>query len=158
MTNDRRVSSLPLPFLVRALDCVVESVIITDAEGVVRSWNHAASLLYGFTSEEAIGRPIGELIVPVEGRDEALEAFQKIAADAGGAYTGGWDVQDRGGRRFPVVASTTVVLDPDGEPTHFIVSPRMRPTAVRPPGPYRPWRTSCRRHPTPSSRSTPPVW
>lgn len=120
MTNDRRVSSLPLPFLVRALDCVVESVIITDAEGVVRSWNHAASLLYGFTSEEAIGRPIGELIVPVEGRDEALEAFQKIAADAGGAYTGGWDVQDRGGRRFPVVASTTVVLDPDGEPTHFI--------------------------------------
>jgi len=121
MTNaDDLARSLPVPFLARALNCVLESVIITDVDGVICYWNDAATALYGFTPEEAIGRSIGQLIVPAEGRNAAAEALEKIAAAGGGPYTGVWDLQDRDGRRFPVTASTTVVLDPAGQQTHFI--------------------------------------
>jgi len=118
-TADDLVSSLQPTFLMTALDCVLESVIVTDAGGAVCYWNHAATAMYGFSSDEAMGERLDRLIVPADGRGDAHDAMQEITKGAG-SYTGGWLVQDRAGRRFPVEASTTVVLDPTGLPTHVI--------------------------------------
>jgi PAS domain S-box-containing protein len=62
-STDSLVGSLPLPFLLRALDRLVESVIITDADGAICFWNDGASALYGFTSAEAMGRQLDRLIL-----------------------------------------------------------------------------------------------
>jgi two-component system, cell cycle sensor histidine kinase and response regulator CckA len=54
-----------------ALDCIVTM----DADGTVRDFNPAAEQTFGYTSEEAIGRQLGELIVPPELRESGLRRF-----------------------------------------------------------------------------------
>jgi len=119
-TVDDLVASIPLTFLVEALDRIVESVIIVDADGLICFWNGAATALYGFTADEAIGQRIDELVVPAAGRVEARAMLQAIADDDQGINRGSWLMQHRDGRRFPVSASATGVLDADGRLTHLI--------------------------------------
>ena len=38
------------------LDAVGESVIITDLEGRIRSWNRGATAIFGYTADEMLGR------------------------------------------------------------------------------------------------------
>jgi PAS domain S-box-containing protein len=47
----------------RALDYVVDGVVLLDREGVVRQWNPAAAAVTGITEEQALGRPV-EHVVP----------------------------------------------------------------------------------------------
>lgn len=49
------------------LDGMNEAYVASDDAGVVTEWNRAAELTFGWDSEEAIGRSLGELIIP--GRD-----------------------------------------------------------------------------------------
>jgi diguanylate cyclase (GGDEF)-like protein/PAS domain S-box-containing protein len=115
------VGSVPRTVLVRALDCVAESVIITDAHGVVCFWNDAATTLYGYSQVEAIGTQVGDLIVPPVARAESRRVLTHLATSGGGpVYAGGWQMQDRQGRIFPVTAAATVVVDGAGAITHVI--------------------------------------
>jgi PAS domain S-box-containing protein len=51
-----------------------------DAEGVVSSWNTAAERMFGYTAEEAIGRPIKQLIIPADRQGEEDEVLRRIRA------------------------------------------------------------------------------
>jgi len=55
-----------------ALDCVITA----DHEGRVLEWNPAAEQAFGVGREDALGRPLAELIVPPELRARHLEAFR----------------------------------------------------------------------------------
>ena len=56
-----------------SLDCIV----VMDAEGIVREWNPAAEGTFGWTREEAIGRRLGDLIVPEDLRKRHEEGFAR---------------------------------------------------------------------------------
>ncbi|MDZ4372763.1 MAG: PAS domain S-box protein, partial [Phenylobacterium sp.] len=43
-------------------DLVHESIVIFDGEGRIQAWNAAAAELYGWSSDEAIGRRIADLL------------------------------------------------------------------------------------------------
>ena len=58
-----------------SLDCIV----VMDDEGTVREWNPAAELTFGWTREEAIGRRLGDLIVPEELRQRHEEGLARAA-------------------------------------------------------------------------------
>ncbi|HWU83388.1 MAG TPA: PAS domain S-box protein, partial [Methylophilaceae bacterium] len=60
------------------LDESPDAVIATDASGKVLFWNKAAQTLYGYTSQEAVGRSIFDLVVP--GQSAANE--RQLLADA----------------------------------------------------------------------------
>lgn len=117
---DDSVGGLPLAFLVRALDCIVESVIITEPDGTICFWNDAATALYGYSSAEAIGQILDRLVIADASRSVTHAKLQAIAADGGGAYRGDWLMQHRDGHLFPVSTSTTRVLDTSGRVTHVI--------------------------------------
>jgi PAS domain S-box-containing protein len=61
-------------YLEAALDCVV----MTDASGRVVEFNTAAEQTFGYTREEALGRPLAELIVPPSVRERHSEAFARF--------------------------------------------------------------------------------
>ncbi len=50
--------------LATILETAPDSFIVTDARGVVTAWNPAAEEMFGWTTDEACGRGLGELIVP----------------------------------------------------------------------------------------------
>jgi diguanylate cyclase (GGDEF)-like protein/PAS domain S-box-containing protein len=112
-------AKLPESFLSSALDSVDEAVIITDLGGVVAYWNEAASTLYGYTAAETRGRRLIDLILPVESRS-AGEAVIRDVVKGATQYQGEWLMQDRSGRRFSVLVTTSPILDAAGKPSHLI--------------------------------------
>jgi diguanylate cyclase (GGDEF)-like protein/PAS domain S-box-containing protein len=106
----------PVDLMTRALDSVADAVIITDLDRRVVYWNAAAETLYGYTSDEARGRQLENLVLP--GAVAGAEVLGRVAG--GDPYQGHWTMQDRTGRRFPVSVSTSVILDAAGNPRHFI--------------------------------------
>jgi PAS domain S-box-containing protein len=63
------------------LAAIVESsddaVVSKDLTGLIQTWNAAAQRIFGFTPEEAIGRPI-TIIIPPELRDEEKEIIKRL--------------------------------------------------------------------------------
>jgi PAS domain-containing protein len=56
-----------------------DAVVSKDRNGVITSWNAAAQRIFGFTPEEAIGRPI-TIIVPPELRAEESQILTRLRA------------------------------------------------------------------------------
>src|SRR6188472_1765196 len=54
-----------------------DAVLSKDLEGVVTSWNPAATRLYGYSAEEAVGRHIS-FIVPPDHKDEEKAILDRI--------------------------------------------------------------------------------
>ncbi len=56
-----------------------DAIVSRDREGRVTSWNAGATALFGYASEEMLGRPLDRL-VPPERRDEEAELLQRLRA------------------------------------------------------------------------------
>lgn len=52
------------------LDSMNEAYVSSDGEGIVTDWNRAAELTFGYTTEEAIGRSLTDLIIPPSDHDD----------------------------------------------------------------------------------------
>jgi PAS domain S-box-containing protein len=73
------------PFVARlALDCP-DAVIIADDAGMIRFWNRAASRIFGFGEDEALGRRL-DLIVPEGLRARHWEGYDRVMAGAPSRY------------------------------------------------------------------------
>src|SRR3954470_10871713 len=108
-SRPRTAATVPLTALAAALDQVAEAVVVTDAEGMVRFWNQAASVLYGFAPHEVLGRHLERLILPL-GRQPAVGRGRPGRDDTRTPPPqGDWLTRDRHGRRFWVSAATTVL-------------------------------------------------
>jgi PAS domain S-box-containing protein len=60
------------------VDTALDAVVTMDAEGIIRSWNEQAAVIFGWHQAEAIGRRISDLIIPQELRlahDRGLRHF-----------------------------------------------------------------------------------
>ncbi len=66
----------------RILDQVADAVIYADRAGTIRRWNHAATELFGFARDEALGQSL-DLIIPEHLRGAHWKGFD--AAMANGA-------------------------------------------------------------------------
>ncbi|MGZ5000959.1 MAG: EAL domain-containing protein [Methylomonas sp.] len=56
------------------------AIVSTSLDGVVESWNKAAERLFGYTTEESVGRPIQHLIVPPERISDITQTLNTIRA------------------------------------------------------------------------------
>ena len=111
----RKEAEERLRFQAQLLGAVGEAVIALDTEGRVIYWNRAAGEMYGWSSEEIMGRRLREMVVPeyLQGRaDEIAEQLRE-----GRSWTGGFEVRRRDGTTFPVEGTDTPVFGEDG---HFI--------------------------------------
>jgi PAS domain S-box-containing protein len=47
----------------RLMDEAADAILISDAEGIIRFWNPGAARIFGFASQEAVGRSL-DIIIP----------------------------------------------------------------------------------------------
>jgi PAS domain S-box-containing protein len=89
------------------MESAIDAIISGDAEGNIRSWNSAATALFGFTEEEVIGRPI-ELIIPERYRESHQEGVRRVTS-GGPSHVIGKTVElaalRKDGSEFPVELS-----------------------------------------------------
>src|SRR5580700_225826 len=88
-----------------------DAIVSKDLDGTILSWNDAATRMYGYTAEEAIGRPI-DIVIPEdpERRQEELGIRARIAR---GERIEHYETERRrkDGTRFPVSPSISPVRD-----------------------------------------------
>lgn len=87
-------------------------MIATDAAGNVTTWNARAETLYGWSREEAIGRPIGDLTVPVPSAGAAAEIM--AALRRGEPWQGTFRLRRKDGSEFTAFVKDAPMHDEAG--------------------------------------------
>ncbi len=93
------------------IENALDAVITTDASGIIEEWNPQAEQLFGWSAEEAVGRPVVGTILPSTMAPNAptpiLAALQSSAEDARRRVE--FTVQSRDGRTFLAAAAMAPV-------------------------------------------------
>jgi diguanylate cyclase (GGDEF)-like protein/PAS domain S-box-containing protein len=99
------------------LEQIAASVVATDLDGVVISWNSGAEALYGWSEEEVLGRNVRELILP-ENAQPAERLGEEVRRD--GIWDGELLVRRKDGSLFTIYVRNRLVRDSDGEPSAIV--------------------------------------
>ena len=75
-------ASIDFGQLVRAMG---DAVVVSDARGDIVLWNAAATRIFGFSEEEALGRPL-DLIIPDRLRGRHNEGYAKTVSSGTTRY------------------------------------------------------------------------
>ena len=89
-------------------------VIVWGPDGRVTEWNPAATRIFGFSAEEAIGRPAHELIVPEHARARSLAWWAQVPPHGGNDHVTAENV-DKHGRIIHCNWYNTPLVDADGQ-------------------------------------------
>ncbi|MEJ2388770.1 MAG: PAS domain S-box protein [Chromatiaceae bacterium] len=96
------------------MESAIDAIISADAEGRIRSWNSAATALFGYAEDEVIGQAI-EVIIPKRYRESHREGINRVSS-GGASHVIGKTVElaaiRKDGAEFPVELSlATWLLD-----------------------------------------------
>ena len=101
----------------RDIAAIVESsedaVLTKDLDGIITSWNHGASRLFGYAADEVIGKPI-TILIPDERHDEEPTILTRIRR---GERIDHYETVRRrkDGSRIDISLTVSPVRDPEGE-------------------------------------------
>ena len=99
------------------LDAVGDSVIFTDLEGRIRSWNRGAGAIFGYSAEEMIGRTPA-VLYPDESAERLAQDLERVLA--GHDHVGEWMGRRRDGTPVWIEVRTTAVRNAGGAPIGFL--------------------------------------
>ena len=102
-----------LQFQAHLLDSVGQAVVATDLNGIILYWNQAAGHIYGWKSEEVLGRDIQEIAPFQQSKEQAQEIL--AALKSGQSWSGELTVRHRDGHTLPALATDAPMLDEDGQ-------------------------------------------
>jgi len=92
------------------LDAALDALIMMDEQGLVVSWNARARDLFGWAPDEAIGRTLSELIIPLRYRADHTRGLKAFLATGVGPVIGRrveLSALRRDGSEFPVELTVT---------------------------------------------------
>ena len=116
--TERHRAAERLRFQAALLDAVGEAVIATDVEGRVRFWNRGAESIFGWSSDEALGRKVLELTTAESARTEGERLLHELAG--GQPWSGTFQLRRKSGKLFPGHVHTTPIHDTRGRVVGFV--------------------------------------
>lgn len=99
------------------LDRAPHAHILMDREGLVVSWNPMAEAIFGWPSEEVVGRPLEDLIVPYGNREIYEQGLRNVGGTEKGLLlngrfeTEGWHKE---GYSVPIELSGSPIVNAEG--------------------------------------------
>ena len=109
------------PHILRLFDSALDAVVGMDDAGIVIAWNRSAEQIFGWAASAAIGRNMGDLIIPLQHRaahDYGLSRYLKTGH--GPVLNNRIQITalDMGGREFPVELSV-IPIAADGKTVFY---------------------------------------
>ncbi|MFE0653740.1 SpoIIE family protein phosphatase [Streptomyces sp. NPDC059534] len=95
------------------LDVLGVAAVVVDARGRIVLWSPQAEDLFGFRSDEALGRYVARLIVGAEHREEAMRLFGEVL-HGGTAWSGTFPVRHKDGTERQVEFRNMRLTDDEG--------------------------------------------
>jgi len=113
---ERRLSELDerMHFLATVANDSADAIIGLDAQDVIRSWNRGAQAIFGYPSEEILGRPFTDLLSPSEEVAEGWRRIKASVAREGSVHHHETVCVGRDGRRIDVDLTLALVRDAEG--------------------------------------------
>lgn len=99
------------------VDALGDGVIVCDAGGAITVWNPAATRIFGFSAEEAMGQSL-DLIIPERQRQRHWDGYHKTMATGETRY--GSDVLrvpalHKEGKPLSIAFTVAMLYTPDGK-------------------------------------------
>jgi PAS domain S-box-containing protein len=120
--SERKKSEEAIRYQATLTEQLHDAMYSTDLQETILTWNQAAERMYGWTAAEAIGQFAGKMVGSHLTPEERMTAVEQIRT------TGRWkrDIihTARDGRPVPVLVSTTLLTDANGNPHGFIAISR----------------------------------
>lgn len=76
LTENERADAMAIR-LAAIVESSSDAIISKNLDGTLKSWNRAAETLFGYTAEEAVGRPV-TMLIPDDRQDEEIEIISRI--------------------------------------------------------------------------------
>lgn len=101
-----------LALLAAIIESSDDAIVSKTLEGRIQSWNSGASRIFGYSSEEVIGKPI-TIIIPPELQEEERLILQRVRR---GERIDHFDTirLTKDGRRIPISLTVSPIRDPSG--------------------------------------------
>ena len=97
------------------VDTALDAVVRVDAQGTIVGWNRQAQTVFGWSTQEALGRPLHETIIPVQHRAAHLHGMARyMSTNVSTVIDQRIEISalHRSGHEFPIeLAITRVVLE-----------------------------------------------
>lgn len=126
MTDDRDKQISEARFHKLFDDTQAMSIQGYRADGTVVYWNAASEKIYGYTTAEALGQSLYDLIIPPDMRDDVHQAVAWMFEHQQGIPSARLNLKHKNGTTVPVFSSHTVVALPNDEPIMFCMDADMR--------------------------------
>lgn len=97
----------------KAFDHLFDAVVVTDTQGKIIDWNKGSETLYGYTKEEALGKPVSILHVPEDIDHITQDVISTIAKS--GKWTGEVRMLHKSGRIGWIESMCVPILDDDNQ-------------------------------------------
>ncbi|MDZ7796973.1 MAG: PAS domain S-box protein [Candidatus Marinimicrobia bacterium] len=117
ITSHKRIQN-EMKFQADLINNVGQAVIATDLQGKVTYWNKAAEKIYGWSSSEAIGQNIMDLMLAQQTMEQGIDIMQKLSE--GKTWAGEFLVKRKDGSSFPALVTDAPMFDSDGKLTGII--------------------------------------
>jgi len=75
--SDQKAAESAVQRLAAIVESSDDAILAMDLTGIITSWNKSAELLFGYTEEEAIGKPV-RILIPPDRHDEELGIVARI--------------------------------------------------------------------------------
>ena len=89
-----------------------DAVITSRVDGAIRNWNNGASEMLGYTSTEALGKTLAELILPAGSHDSLAKAMRQV--EQGQEYSGEITACRKDGSTFEASIKLTPHMEAPG--------------------------------------------
>lgn len=99
------------------IEAVGDAIVVADADGTIVLWNPAATRIFGFAEDEAMGRPL-DLIIPERQRARHNEGYAKTVATGitrYGASVLRVPALHKDGRRLSIAFTVALLSGEDGQ-------------------------------------------
>ncbi|GAB2838270.1 PAS domain S-box protein [Ferruginibacter profundus] len=116
--TEKRNEREELEFLNLQIKQSNDAIYTLDANRKIKSWNHGAEYLYGFTKEEALGREPNELLKTDISHEEINTAIKEISRQ--NYWIGELKRKAKSGKVIYVHASTSTIKDGNGTLTGYV--------------------------------------
>jgi diguanylate cyclase (GGDEF)-like protein/PAS domain S-box-containing protein len=109
----RKAAEESIRFLAKVVENCEEAIITNAPSGAILTWNHGAEAIYGYSADEAIGRPLSMIIAP-ERRERADLAIGQLLAGAPLMQDDGLALR-KGGKKVHVTVASWPIRNSAGE-------------------------------------------
>ncbi len=96
------------------LDQLTEAIVITDKNFSIIHWNKTCETMYGWSRQEVIGKSVGD-VLKIRTTDKYSSTFEQLMKF--GHWSGEFLHYHRDGHEIPVLASVTLLKDPNAVST-----------------------------------------